>query len=142
MCQVRAGLEHHDYGIIPFNWLLLDTYSTSTVGKDSDIFMNIWEGLEEERLTVVTNCGNKAFNKIGDNELFPIEAHFNLHSMANIVALKDMANVTGSRITMDGSKEREITVEYQGKFYNSKEFQDGLYYYDTAVDCFRCPMYA
>ena len=44
---------------------------------------------------MVTNGGNKAFNEIGEYELFPIEAHFNLHSMANIVALKVMADVLG-----------------------------------------------
>ena len=54
--------------------------------------------------------------------------------MANIVALKDMGDVLGVRITMDSSKERVITVEYQGKLYKFKECQDGLYYYDTAAD--------
>ena len=67
-------------------------------------------------------------------ELFKIEAHFNLRPMANIVALKGMAGVTGVQITMDSSKEREITLEYQEKIYNFKECQDRLYYYDTAVD--------
>ena len=38
------------------------------------------------------------------------------------------------QITMDISKERAITVEYQEKVYKSKECQDVLYYYDTADD--------
>ena len=42
---------------------------------------------------MVTNGGKKAFNEIGECELFTIEAHLNLHSMANIVALKDMDDV-------------------------------------------------
>ena len=54
--------------------------------------------------------------------------------MANIVALKDMADVPGIRIKMYSSKELAITVEYQVKTYKFKEFQDGLYYYDNAVD--------
>ena len=45
-----------------------------------------------------------------------------------------MDDVPGVRITMDSSKECTIAVEYQGKIYKFKEFQDGLYYYDTAVD--------
>ena len=53
--------------------------------------------------------------------------------MANIIALKDMADVPGSQMTMDSSKDRTITVEYQGKIYKFKECQDGLYYYNTAV---------
>ena len=38
------------------------------------------------------------------------------------------------QITMDISKERAITVEYQEKVYKSKECQEVLYYYDTADD--------
>ena len=56
--------------------------------------------------------------------------------MANIVALKDMADVPGVLITIDSSKECAIAVEYQWNIYKFKEFQDVLYYYDTAVDKF------
>ena len=85
MCQIRVGLAHHDDGITPSTWLLLDTCSTSSFSKNPDIFKKIWEFLEQEILTVVTNGGNKAFNEIGKYYLFPIEAHFNLHSMANYI---------------------------------------------------------
>ena len=54
--------------------------------------------------------------------------------MANIVALKDMDDVPGFQIKMDSSNECSITVEYQGNFYKFKECQDGLYYYNTAVE--------
>ena len=62
---------------------------------------------------MVTNGRNKAFNEIGEYGLFPIEVHFNLNSMANIVALKDMSDVPGVLITMNSSKECAIAVEYQ-----------------------------
>ena len=62
------------------------------------------EYLEEKRLIVLTNGGNKSFNEIGKYEPFPIEAQLNLHSMENIVALKDMADVHGVRIIIDISK--------------------------------------
>ena len=62
MCQIHAGFAHNDYGIIPSTWLLLDTCSTSSVGKNPDMFKNIWGCLEEERLTVVTNGGKNVFN--------------------------------------------------------------------------------
>ena len=54
--------------------------------------------------------------------------------MDNIVALKDMDDILGVKITMDISKERAVTVEYKGKKYKFKECQYGLYYYDTEVD--------
>ena len=53
--------------------------------------------------------------------------------MANTVLLKDLVDVLVIRITIYSSKERAITVEYQGKLYKFKNFQYGLYYYDTAV---------
>ena len=67
------------------------------------MFKSIWKSLEEERLNVVTNSEHKAFIEIGDDELFAIEAHFNLHSNENIISLKDMADVPGVLITMDHS---------------------------------------
>ena len=47
MCHIRVGLAQHDDGIIPYNWLFLDTCSTSRVSKNLDMFKNIWEYLEE-----------------------------------------------------------------------------------------------
>ena len=111
MCQIFVGLAQHDDGIITSTWLFLDTYSTSIVDKNTDTLKNIRQHLEEQRLTVVTNGGNKSFDRIGNYELFPIEANFSIHSMVNIIAIKDMANVPGVRIIMDSLKEREITVE-------------------------------
>ena len=36
-----------------------------------------------------------------------------------------------SELQMDISKDISITVDCQDKVYKFKEFQDGLYYYDT-----------
>ena len=59
MCQIRVGSSQHDDGIIHSTCLFLDTCCTSSVGENPDMFKNIWECLEEERLTVVTNGGKK-----------------------------------------------------------------------------------
>ena len=126
MYLIRVGLAQHDDGIIPSTWLFIDTCSTSSVSKNTYTFKNIRKFLEEERLTVVTSGGNKEFNEIGEYEISPIEAHFNLHPMANTVALKDMSDVPGVRITMDSSKDSANTVDYQGKNYKFKECQNGL----------------
>ena len=93
MCQICVGLAQNDDGIIPSNWLLIDRFSTTSVGKNPDMSSNIRKILKQERLTGVTNGVNKEFNKIGDYDLFPIKLHFNMHSMSNIVALKDISNV-------------------------------------------------
>ena len=46
MCHIYVILAQHDYGIIPSTWLLIDTCSTSSVGKNLYIFRNIWRCLE------------------------------------------------------------------------------------------------
>ena len=115
MCQIRVGLAQHDYGIITSTWLLLDTCYTSSVSNHPYTFKNIWECLEQDILNVVFNGENKTLNEISEYELFTIEAHFNLHSIANIVALMGVADVPGVRIIMDSSNQRAITWDYQGK---------------------------
>ena len=62
MCQICVGLAQHDNGIIYSTWLLLDTCSTNGVGNNPDMLKNIREILEEKRLNLLTNGGNKAFN--------------------------------------------------------------------------------
>ena len=47
MCQIRVGLSQRDDGIIPSTWLFLDTFSTSSIGKNPDMFKNIQECLED-----------------------------------------------------------------------------------------------
>ena len=42
MCQIRVGLAQHDYGIVPYTWLLLDACSTSSVGKNTYMFNKLW----------------------------------------------------------------------------------------------------
>ena len=59
MCHIRVGLAQHYDGIIPSTWLLLDICSTTSVSKNTDMFKNIRELLEEERLNVVTNSLEK-----------------------------------------------------------------------------------
>ena len=43
MCQIHVELALHDDSIIPYTWLLLDTCSTTSVGKNPDMFKNIME---------------------------------------------------------------------------------------------------
>ena len=41
MCQICVGLAQNDDGIIPSNWLLIDRFSTTSVGKNPDMSSNI-----------------------------------------------------------------------------------------------------
>ena len=45
MCHIHVVLSQHADGIIPSTWLLLGTCSTSSVGKNPDMFKKIRECL-------------------------------------------------------------------------------------------------
>ena len=72
MCHIRVGLAQHDDGIIPYTWLLIGTCSTSSVVNNPDMFKNIWECLEEDRITVVTNGEKKHSMKLASMKYFQL----------------------------------------------------------------------
>jgi hypothetical protein len=85
---------------------------------------------EEEELVIQTNGGSKCFDLKSRMKIFPINVHFNDDSMANILALKDVVEMTRARITMDTDTEHAITVHFKGVAIKFKEHQEGLYYLD------------
>ena len=68
---------------------------------------------QNETITVVTNGGRQLFEHIGTLNLLPLDVHFNAFSMANILYLKDVADLPNVKITMDTTVERAIIVEYK-----------------------------
>ena len=126
MFQICVGLAQYDDGVIHSTWLLLDTCSTSSVDKNPNMLNNIRECLEQERHTVVTNGGNKSFNEIGEYELFPIEAHFNLYSMDNIVVLKDMDDVPVFRIKIIAQRSVQLQQSTKETFTISRSGSTGF----------------
>ena len=57
----------------------------------------------------------------------------NDNSLATIISLKDVNSITGMRVTMDTSIEKDMHVVLRdGTVLKSKEFVLGLYYYDMA----------
>jgi hypothetical protein len=64
-------------------------------------------------------------------KLFPIDVHFNRDSMTNILALKDVAELSSACITMDSIEERAISVHFNGMIFKFLKHQEGLYYLDT-----------
>ena len=83
---------------------------------------NIRDCTSDETLTVYTN---------GNFQVLPMVSHFNSGSMANILAIKDVASIPGVHINMDSRKERAIIVEYNNHIIKFQECCYGLYYYDT-----------
>ena len=54
--------------------------------------------------------------------------------MANIFSLKSVADIKGARVTMDTKIGTSIYVTLaDGKVFEFKQFNNGLYYFDTAA---------
>ena len=81
----------------------------------------------------MTNGGSQAFNKKADLNYLPIEMYYNEDSMANILAMSDVANLPRARIMMDSNKERAILLHYGGHTFKFQECHDGLYYLDVCT---------
>ena len=92
---------------------------------------SIYDCTSDDTLTVCTHGGLKDFTQMSPFKVLPMEVNFNLDSMANILAIKDVSSTTGVHISMDPRKERAIIVEYQKQIIKFQECRDGLYYYDT-----------
>ena len=115
------------------SWILLDTCSTNSVVSNPNLVSNIRQCNENETLRINTNGGTKVYNQIGDLNLLPLRVHVNETSLANILSLKDVANVSGAKVTMDTSQSRSIQVLLKNNTsITFLEAHNGLYYMDTS----------
>ena len=64
------------------------------IGKNRDCTL-------DKTLTAYTNGGSKTFTQMALFKFLPIEVHFNLESMYNIIAIKDVASIPRVHISMD-----------------------------------------
>ena len=92
---------------------------------------NIRDFTPDETLTVYTNGGSKNFTHIEPFKFLPMEVHFNLDSMANIIAIKYVASIPGLHTIMYSRNDSAIIVEYHNHMIKFQECCDSLYYYDT-----------
>ena len=81
---------------------------------------------------VETNGGSKNFTQMAPFKFLPMEVHFNIESMANILLIKDVASIPGVHISVYSRKERAIIVEYNNQIIKFQEFRDEFYHYDAA----------
>ena len=101
---------------------------------NADLVRDIRKCNEGEELTVITNGGSQTFTHLAVLKDFPLQVHFKYDSLANIISLRDVANIPGVAITMDSSKERAIIVKMgTDKVFKFLECPDGLYHLDTST---------
>ena len=115
--------------VIDPTWILLDTCSTVSVFMNQSLVTKIKP--IPDPMTIITNGGSETFDKLATCNFLPIEVHFNQSSLANILSLKDVANLEGASITMDTTVERAINLNYNGEHFKFLECLDGLYFLDT-----------
>ena len=127
-------LSQQELASINPNWILLDTCSTVSVYCNKKLVKDIHPCPPNQELHIVTNGGSESFPYTATANLLPISVHFNPHSLANILALSDVANIPGARLTMDTQIERAILLHINDAVYKFLECKDGLYYYDTSSD--------
>ena len=125
-------LAQHKLELINKNWILLDTCSTVSVFCNSSLVHNIQTCKPGAGLTVVTNGGAQTYDHKAKFNFLPMNVHFNVHSIANILSLSDVANLPDTKITMDTSKAKEMYLHHKDRVYTFKECVDGLYYWDTS----------
>ena len=118
--------------MIPSSQILLDTCPTSILCNNKETIGNIRYCNSDETLIAYKNGGSKIFTQIVPFKILPMEVHFNPDSMANIIAVNNVASITWVYISMDSKKERVIIVDDQNNMIKFHECCDGLYYYDTA----------
>ena len=116
------------------NWILLDSCSTVSVYKNKNLVNNIKACGKNEELHIITNGGSQTFPYTATDKLLNIPVHYEPNSLANILALSDVADIPGARITMDTNLDRAILLHVHDKTIRFQECQDGLYYYDPVAN--------
>ena len=116
-------------GIIPSNWVLLDSQSTVSVFCNANYLSNIRRS--PQPLLVYTNGGTQESSMIGDVPLFgPV--WYNPNSLANILSLAAVRKLC--RVTMDTTTESALCVHRtDGSIMRFLESPSGLYYHDPAM---------
>jgi hypothetical protein len=128
----QFSLTQKEMDVINPNWILLDMCSTVSVMCNPALVRNIMSVHDDDGMTIITNGRSQFFNQTATLNILPLRVHFKQDSLANILSLSDIANLTGARITMDSTVEKAINLFYDGKVLKFEECCDGLYYLDTS----------
>ena len=119
---------------IPDHWILLDSCSTNTVFNNCAFLNDIVACKDSDCLELRTNGGRMIYYLTSKVKMFPINCHYNEHSMANIISLFQLMNIDDIVITLDNRIGTGFKVIYGNKLYRFLPYNHGLFYYDTTVE--------
>ena len=115
-------------GLIPLDWILLDTCSTNNVVHDHTLLTGREKCSKNQEMKIYTNCGSLNYDTSGLLKYLPIRFYLNDQSIANVLSLKYISDIPGCRIYMDKQVGPEIYVSYQGATLKFEQSINGLYY--------------
>ena len=118
-------------GIIPPNWVLLDTFSTDNVIKNKELLNNIRLCSEKESLEIFTNGGSLILNETGTLKHFPMDSYYNPSSIANVLSFKAVMDLKGHHVKMDTENRPGMYVVKNGKELLFRNSMNGLFYCTT-----------
>ena len=115
-------------GLIPPDWVLLDTCSTDNVVHDDSLIINTRKCFKYEEMKIHTNGGSFNYNTIGMFKYLPVTCYHNVRSIANVLSLKSVSDVPGCSIHMDTHIGPEIYINYGNSVLKFNQSTNGLYY--------------
>ena len=115
-------------GLIPPDWILLDTCSTDNVVHDHTLLIEREKCSKNQEMKIYTNGGSLNYDMSGSLKYLPIRCYYNNQSIANVLSLKYISDIPGCRIYMDTQVGPEIYVSYQGATLKFEQSTNGLYY--------------
>ena len=99
--------------VISKTWILLDSFSTDTVFKNTDLVANIRTDSADEELRMLTNGGSVTYKEAADYKLLLLKVHFNKYSLENVLSFKQLSEIPGVKITTDTAKRRCIYCSFK-----------------------------
>ena len=117
----RVGISNLQYGcmmkqteirkgLIPPDWILLDTCSTDNVVHDLSLLTNIKDCMSKEEMKIHANGGSLCYKTTGLFKYLPVQCYHNSDSIAKVLLLKSVADIRGYNITMDTNNGPHIYV--------------------------------
>jgi Reverse transcriptase (RNA-dependent DNA polymerase)/Zinc knuckle len=125
------GVVLHDGNPMPRSWLLLDNQSTVDVVSNSELLVDIHEGLGS--MTIYCNAGSTKTTLVGELPGYGT-VWYNPNGIANILSVSRVID-RGYKVTFDSQDRNEFVLE--GPSGNKVIFQQseqGLYYTDMATE--------
>mgnify|MGYP003321786822 CR=1 FL=1 len=82
---------------------------------------------------MITNGGEQRYEHLVVLKDLPLQVHFKEDLLANILSLRNIANMPGVKLTTDSTKERAIQVTLSsGAILKFEECPDSLYHLDAS----------